>query len=55
MSVVLAQAADLPSAGCFALLPLLGALRRTGGRGGAELDYDPETGAATLVARRQYL
>jgi histone-lysine N-methyltransferase SETD3 len=52
MSVVLARAAFLPAAGVFALLPLVGALARTGAPDGAALDYDPATGAAVLVAGR---
>lgn len=50
MAVVLAQAAYLPSAQCFALLPLVGGLARTGSSGGAVLDYDLERQAAVLTA-----
>eukprot|EP00887_Chlorella_sp_A99_P004667 scaffold4.g4667.t1 len=49
-SVVLAQAAFLPTAQCFALLPLVGGLARTGSAGGAILDYDEEKQAAVLTA-----
>ena len=54
MSVVLAHAAYLPAAQCFALLPLAGAFRRTGSGSGAVLDYDVERGAVTVVAQRSY-
>lgn len=54
MSLVLAHAAYLPSAQCFALLPLVGGLRRTGSAAGAALDYDTERQAVTLVAQRPY-
>jgi histone-lysine N-methyltransferase SETD3 len=54
MSVVLAHAAYLPSAQCFALLPLVGGVPRTGSAGGATLDYDAARQAVTLVAARPY-
>ena len=54
MSVVLAHAAYLPSAQCFALLPLVGGFARTGSAAGAQLDYDMERQAVTLVAQRGY-
>lgn len=54
MSVVLAHAAYLPKAQCFALLPLVGGLCRTGSSSGALLDYDLEREAVTVVAQRTY-
>jgi protein-histidine N-methyltransferase len=54
MSVILATASYLPSAQCFAMLPILGALPRTGSSGGALLDYDLDKGAAVLTATRPY-
>ena len=54
MTVVLAHAAYLPSAQCFALLPLVGGLRRTGSAAGAALDYDEERQAVVLVAQLPY-
>ncbi len=54
MTVVLAHAAYLPSAQCFALLPLVGGFRRTGSASGAVLDYDLERQAVTLVAQMPY-
>jgi protein-histidine N-methyltransferase len=54
VSVVLARAAYLPSAGCFALLPLVGDADRTGAADGAVLDYDEATGSAVLSAGRAY-
>lgn len=54
MSVVLAAAAYLPSAQCFALLPLVGAAGRTGSSSGATLDYDLDKQAVTIVANRSY-
>jgi protein-histidine N-methyltransferase len=53
-SVVLSHAAYLPSAQCFALLPLVGGLPRTGSASGAELDYDADRQAAVLVATKRY-
>lgn len=54
MSVVLAMAAYLPTAQCFALLPLIGLMKRTGSSGGATLDYDPKKGSVVLKASRPY-
>ncbi|KAG7675298.1 hypothetical protein Ndes2526B_g08170 [Nannochloris sp. 'desiccata'] len=54
MSVILATAAYLPSAQCFALLPLVGSIRRTGSAGGAVLDYDFDRQSVTLVTSRPY-
>jgi hypothetical protein len=53
-SVVLAHASFLPSAECFALLPLAGQLGRTGNDNGADLDYDAATGTVLLKAGRPY-
>lgn len=50
MSVVLAYGSYLPSAQCFALLPLVGTMNRTGSAGGAILDYDLDRQSVTLVA-----
>lgn len=54
MSVILSTASYLPRAQCFAMLPILGALPRTGSSGGALLDYDLDKGAAVLTATRPY-
>lgn len=54
MSVVLATASYLPSAQCFALLPVIGALRRTGSAAGAVLDYDVDRQSVVLSATRPY-
>jgi len=54
MSVVLAYAAYLPTAQCFALLPLVGGFFRTGSGSGAVLDYDLEREAVTAVVQRNY-
>ncbi|PSC76514.1 U3 small nucleolar ribonucleo MPP10 [Micractinium conductrix] len=54
MSVVLAKAAYLPTAQCFALLPLAGGFARTGSASGAVLDYDMDRQAVTLVVQRPY-
>ena len=48
-TVVMAASCYLPSASCFALLPLLGSIQRSG-RGTAMVDYDSELDAAVLVA-----
>ena len=56
VTVVTATAAYLPTAGCFALLPIVStAAARTGDvAAGASLDYDAATGAAVLTATRAY-
>ena len=54
MSVVLAHAAYLPTAQCFALLPLVGGFCRTGSTSGAVMDYDLDRQAVTVVAQRPY-
>ena len=46
---VIAAAVYLPSARCFALVPLASTLPRTGREGaGVSLDYDPSTGGVAL-------
>jgi hypothetical protein len=40
VAVVLAHAIYLPSAGCFALLPLVSSMRRTGNGNGCDADFD---------------
>jgi hypothetical protein len=53
MSVVLAHAAFLPAASCFALLPLASLAARTGNEAsGAVLDYDLARERVTLTASR---
>lgn len=54
MSVVLAHAAYLPSAACFALLPLAAQVLRTGDESGALLDYDLQRERVTICATRPY-
>jgi hypothetical protein len=54
MSVVLAYAAYLPTAQCFALLPLVAGFCRTGSSSGAVLDYDMDRQAVTVVTQRSY-
>lgn len=55
MSIIFARAIYLPTAQCFALLPLLSAAaQRTGSAGGAVVDYDLDREAVTLVAARPY-
>lgn len=51
-SVVLAHAVYLPSANCFALLPVASLLGRTGAESGCALDYDPERQAAVVTTPR---
>ena len=48
MSVVLSHAVYLPSVSCFALLPILGDIPKTGSESGAVIDYDPETNMVIL-------
>ena len=54
LAAVVARAAFLPSAGCFAVVPLLSHTRRTADERGAVLDYDPAREAVTLTAARPY-
>ncbi len=54
LAAAIAHAAFLPAAGCFALVPVLSAARRTGDEAGAALDYDPAREAVTLTAARPY-
>lgn len=51
-SVVIAHAAYLPSAQCFALLPVASTLGRTGADTAASLDYNLEQGCVTLTAQK---
>lgn len=53
-AVVLANASYLPSAECFALLPLAGQLGRTGNDNGCDLDYDSDLGAVVVKSARPY-
>ena len=48
MSVVLSHAIFLPSVGCFALLPIVGDLDKTGSESGAVVDYDAESNVVTV-------
>ena len=50
MSVVLAAAVYLPAAQCFALVPLLSSLRRSGREAAATIDYDSERDSVTITA-----
>lgn len=54
MSVVLAHAAYLPSAQCFALLPLATLIHRTGRDDAAQLDFDLDNQTASVTAARAY-
>ncbi len=51
-SVVLAHAMYLPSASCFALMPIASQLGRTGSEAGCQLDYDPERKAVVVTTPR---
>jgi len=53
-SVVLGHAVYLPSASCFALLPVASLMGRTGNDNGSNLDYDAERGAVVVRAGRPY-
>ncbi|CAG9467763.1 unnamed protein product [Pedinophyceae sp. YPF-701] len=48
--VVVATATYLPSAGCFAMVPLLTHVRRSPATGAADVDYDVENGCVVAVA-----
>ena len=50
MSVVLAAAVYLPAARCFALVPLISSVRRSGRPEAAVLDYDAERESVTVTA-----
>lgn len=50
LAAVVASAVYLPSAGCFALVPLASTLPRTGQDSGAALDYDSATGGIAVRA-----
>jgi len=52
-SVALAHAIYLPSANCFALMPVLSLLARTGTGAGCDIDYDADKKAAVVTAARQ--
>lgn len=52
--VVLAHACFLPSAECFALLPLASLMSRTGNENGCDLDYDADRKAVVVAATRPY-
>lgn len=53
-SVVLGHSTYLPSAECFALVPLIATMGRTGGDNGCNLDYDASTSSVVLTAGRPY-
>ena len=54
MSVVIACAVYLPSAQCFALVPGVTSLGRSGHEDAAVVDYDEQRQAVTAVAQRSY-
>ncbi len=48
--MVVAHALYLPSAQCFALLPLVSQLGRTGNGNGCSIDFDTERGCVVVRA-----
>ncbi len=54
MSVVLAAAVYLPAARCFALVPLVSSVRRSGRPDAAVLDYDADRESVTVTAGEDY-
>ena len=54
MSVVLAAAVYLPAARCFALVPLISSVRRSGRPEAAALDYDADRESVTVTAGAEY-
>ena len=50
MSVVLAAAVYLPAARCFALVPLISSVRRSGRPEAAVLDYDADRETVMVTA-----
>ncbi|CAD7695760.1 unnamed protein product [Ostreobium quekettii] len=53
-SVVLACSTYLPSAQCFALLPVVSALARTGHESGCTVDYNADLDAVVVTASKSY-
>ncbi|GMH33200.1 hypothetical protein BSKO_01034 [Bryopsis sp. KO-2023] len=53
-SVIMSAAIYLPSAKCFALLPSLFGMKRTGFENGAAVDYDLESGLVQLIAQEPF-
>lgn len=53
-SVVVGRSCFLPSASCFALLPLASLMGRTGNSNGCDLDYSPEANGVVVRAGRPY-
>ncbi len=53
-SVVVGRSCFLPSASCFALLPLAALMGRTGNNNGCDLDYSPEANGVVVRAGRPY-
>lgn len=54
MSVVLSHALFLPSAQCFALVPMLGGFQKTGSLRGCVVDYSVDENAVIVVASTSY-
>eukprot|EP00208_Stichococcus_sp_RCC1054_P004802 CAMPEP_0206140612 /NCGR_PEP_ID=MMETSP1473-20131121/10038_1 /ASSEMBLY_ACC=CAM_ASM_001109 /TAXON_ID=1461547 /ORGANISM="Stichococcus sp, Strain RCC1054" /LENGTH=455 /DNA_ID=CAMNT_0053534817 /DNA_START=485 /DNA_END=1852 /DNA_ORIENTATION=- len=54
MCVVLAHSVYLPSAECFAMVPALSGLRRSGSASAAVVDYDIPSESVTITASRTY-
>lgn len=50
MSVVLRHAIFLPSVQCFALLPIMGDIQKTGSEAGAVIDYDVDSNMVCLTS-----
>ena len=50
MSVVLSHAVFLPSVGCFALLPIIGDIEKTGSESGALVDYDVDSNMVCVTS-----
>ena len=50
MSVVLSHAVFLPAVSCFALLPILGDIQKTGSGSGASIDYDVNSNMVTVTS-----
>eukprot|EP00798_Chlamydomonas_sp_ICE-L_P020004 gene20004-26717_t len=53
-AVIMAHAIYLPSASCFALLPVASLMARTGNENGCNLDYDTETQSVVITSPRTY-
>lgn len=53
-TVILSHGVYLPAAKCFALLPIVSGMRRSGHENAMMVDYDDASGSVCLTARKAY-